>query len=121
MSWALTEDCEAPRIINPGRGGADTPELQLLHEFYHSVVSGDLGRMKLAITPDLDLRTLFGDGGDGDTALHLSVLHLDIFGFLLALGADPFALSWPGHEQPFHTAAAFGMAEAVQLLIRHGG
>lgn len=124
MSWTLAEENEPPEVIyiNPHSTGraTPTPKSMMLREFYHAVVCGDLERVQRAITPELNLDTLFGGDWDGYTALHLSVSHLDIFGFLLALGADPFSLSWPGHEQPLHTAAAGGIFEAVQVLLDMG-
>ncbi|SPO04378.1 uncharacterized protein DNG_07063 [Cephalotrichum gorgonifer] len=70
MSWTRIDDCEAPRLP---------------HEFYTAVVSGDLEGLKRTITPELDLETLFGDGWDDMTALHLSPETIQL---LLDLGAD---------------------------------
>ena len=120
MSWTRCDDDDPPTVINVRRGSADTPELEVLHEFFRAVTTGDLERLKRAISPELDLETLFGDEWDAYTALRLSLRYLDILGFLLALGANPFALSYPGHEQPIHAAAARGNTEAVQVLLDAG-
>lgn len=120
MSWTRCDDDERPTVLNPLRDPVDSPEVELLHEFYYAVTDSDLERLKRTITPELDLETLFGDDWDGYTALHLCTRYLDVFGFLLALGANPFALSYPGHEQPLHAAAARGQPEAVRLLLDLG-
>lgn len=120
MSSTWLDLLDEPEVIKVYRGHGNDPRLEVLLEFHYAVCAGDLPRVKRAITPEIDLNTLFGDDWDGYTALHHAVLHIDVFAFLLALGANPFALSYPGHEQPLHGAVDRGQPDVVRLLLDLG-
>lgn len=111
---------DPPTVIKTYRGHSDDPQLKVLHEFHDAVCSGDLERVKRAIKPELDLNTLFGDDYDAWPALYSAVGNPDVFGFLLALGANPFAGSYPAGEQPLHGAIARDLPETVRLLLDLG-
>lgn len=117
MSPESVEDhFDPPTVIKTHRGHSDNPELKALHEFYYAVCASDLDRVKRAITPRLNLDTLFGDDYDGWPALYSAVHNIDVFGFLLTLGANPFAGSYPGGEQPLHRAISQDLPETDRLL-----
>ena len=111
---------KTPEVIRKHKGHGDDPRLKVLFEFHSAVCAGDLDRVKRSITPDLDLNTLYGDAWDGYPALHHAVRHIDVFAFLLALGADPFGFSYPGHEQPLHAAVKSEQPDVVRLLLDLG-
>lgn len=111
---------KTPEVIKTNKGPGDDPRRKVLFEFHYAVCAGDLARVKRAITPDLDLNTLFGDDWDGHAALHIAPPNIDVFAFLLALGADPFVFSYPGHEQPLHSAVEYAQPDVVRLLLNLG-
>lgn len=109
-----------PEVIKTRKGHGDDLRLKALLEFHYAACAGDLARVKRSITPDLDLNTLFGDDWDGYSALHKAPPNVDVFAFLLALGADPFVFSYPGHEQPLHSAVEYAQPDVVRLFLGLG-
>lgn len=92
--------------------------------FFEAVSAGELEKVKVALTPSIDINALVGDGWEGETALHIASTagDLDMIEFLIASGASPNAhdRSPHGPSTPLHDAAFSGRSRAVEILLDHG-
>ncbi len=93
-------------------------------EFCRACEAGDLASLKSALHPGLNINALHGSrGADGSAPLHIAIQknHLDVVGFLLALGADLEMRSMP-HEcyTALQWATLIALPETVRLLLDSG-
>lgn len=92
--------------------------------FFDAVSAGALEKVKVALTPSMDVNALVGDGWEGKTALHIASAagNLVMIEFLIASGASPDApdRSPHGASTPLHDAAFDGRSRGVEILLDHG-
>lgn len=95
-------------------------------QLLQAAVAGDLATLKAAICPGLDINQFppVGLGFPWQSALHAAAEggHSHVVGFLLALGADPWAMapSPMGSFNALHPAASRGHYETVRVLLDAG-
>lgn len=102
------------------------PHINEAGRLWQAAEGGDLAKLKGAICPGRDINQLWDQWiWPGQNALHAVAErgHSYMVGFLLALGADPEAMSRPGSLTSFntlHLAASGGHYEMARVLLDAG-
>lgn len=93
--------------------------------FFDAARHGTVEQMRAALTSEIDINALEGDGFEGMAALHLACFHngdVEVVRFLLDHGAEVNILDRDraGNSYPLHWAANKDRADIVRLLLERG-
>lgn len=100
------------------------PENSAYDAFFKAARGENVHDLETALTPEIDINALYGDGFEGEAALHMAASRGDIgmVKALLARGADInlFDQALEGGSQPLHLAAFGAHTDTVKLLLDSG-
>ena len=100
------------------------PESPGYDAFFNAARGNDVSNLNEALTPDINVNALQGDGFEGEAALHMAARNgnLEMVKFLLAHGADVNVLDRDrdGSSQPLHVAAYRAQPNIVKFLLDSG-
>lgn len=100
------------------------PESPAYDAFFKAARGDNVHDLEKALTPDIDINALQGDGFEGQAALHMAASFgtIGTIRFLLAHGADVNILEEDreGSSQPLHMAAYRADPNIVKLLLDSG-
>jgi ankyrin repeat protein len=100
------------------------PESSAYDAFFKAARGDNVRDLETALTPEIDINALHGDGWEGEAALHMAASSgtIETLKFLLARGADVNILdeTVEGSDLPLHMAACSANRDKVKLLLDSG-